>query len=77
MPPQRSIQISEFKARCIESLHDVDRTRRPLIVTSRGRPIAVVEPIARERTLGSLEGECVIHGDLVAQDFDAEWEMNR
>ncbi|MCC6624128.1 MAG: type II toxin-antitoxin system prevent-host-death family antitoxin [Deltaproteobacteria bacterium] len=77
MPPQRSIQISEFKARCIESLHDVDRTRRPLIVTSRGRPIAVVEPIARERTLGSLEAECVIHGDLVAQDFDAEWEMNR
>lgn len=77
MSSTRSIQISEFKARCIESLHDVDRTRRPLIVTSRGKPIAVVEPVARERTLGTLEGECVIHGDLVAQDFDQEWEMNR
>jgi len=77
MTSQRRIQITELEARCIESLHDVDRTQRPLIVTSRGGPNAVVEPIARERKLGSLAAECVIHGDLVAQDFDAEWEMNR
>jgi len=77
MPTPRHIQISEFKARCIEALRDVDRTRRPLIVTLRGKPIAVVEPVSEQRALGTLQGECVIHGDLVAGDFDAEWEMNR
>jgi len=77
MPTPRRIQITEFKARCIESLRDVDRTRRPLVVTLRGKPIAVVEPISPARTLGILQGECVVHGDLVAMDFAADWDMNR
>lgn len=73
----RRIQITEFKARCIESLREVDRTRRPLLVTLRGKPIASVEPISQARELGTLRDECEILGDLVATDFASEWEMNR
>lgn len=72
----KQIQISEFKARCIESLREVDRTGRPLIVTLRGKPIAVVNPVTLRRNLGGLRGECEIRTDLVNADFADEWDMN-
>ena len=75
MSPKR-VQVSVFKARCIESLREVRRTRAPLIVTLRGTPIAVVGPYGQARTLGALRGECEIRGDLLKSDFGGEWEMN-
>jgi len=71
------MQISEFKARCIEVLREIDRTGQPLVVTLRGKPIAVVEPAPAVRALGTMEGECTLHGDLVTGDFGGEWDMNR
>ena len=81
MHPKR-VQVSVFKARCIDSLREVRRTGSPLVVTLRGTPIAVVGPIGQARTLGALRGECEIRGDLVMGakgakgDFADEWEMN-
>ena len=75
MSPKR-VQVSVFKARCIESLREVRRTRRSLVVTLRGAPIAVVEPYGQPRALGALRGECEIRGELLEGDFPGEWEMN-
>ena len=69
--------ISEFKARCIAVMKEVRRTRTPLIISSRGEPIARIEPILPEpaqRCLGSLRGQMQIEADLVHGDFDDEWE---
>ena len=70
----RTMQISKFKARCIETLREIDRTRKSVLVTLRGKPIAIVEPIEAEKVLGGLRGECKIHVDLVHADFAEEWE---
>jgi prevent-host-death family protein len=73
----KQMQISTFKATCIEALRDVERTSQPLVITVRGKPIAVVGPPPRQRTLGALAGQCEILVDLLKTDFAAEWEMNR
>ncbi len=74
---QKQMQVSAFKARCIEALREVDRTGQTLVVTLRGKPLALVEQVRRGRRLGALHGECEILTDLLHADFAEEWEMNR
>lgn len=39
------IQASEFKARCLALLDEVAESRKVLVVTKHGRPVAKVVPI--------------------------------
>ena len=75
------VLISEFKARCIELIKRVQATRRPLIVTLRGQPVAKVVPFEEGGEtgvkLGSRIGNAVFQGDIVHFEFSDEWEMNR
>ncbi|HVL32749.1 MAG TPA: type II toxin-antitoxin system prevent-host-death family antitoxin [Actinomycetota bacterium] len=38
------MSISEFKATCLAALERVRKTREPLLVTKRGKPIAQIVP---------------------------------
>jgi prevent-host-death family protein len=74
------IAISKFKATCLEVLERVRRTRRPVLVTRFGKPVAEVSPpSASQRTgawLGSLAGTGHIAGDIVSPASDVEdWEI--
>jgi len=77
----REILISEFKTHCIAELKRVNRTRQPLIVTLRGKPIARVEPVSSpdepEVKLDSKRGQATLKRDLVKFEFSDDWEMNR
>ncbi|MEW6278548.1 MAG: type II toxin-antitoxin system Phd/YefM family antitoxin [Candidatus Eremiobacterota bacterium] len=74
---EQTIGISECKARCIAILKEIQRTRTPLVVTHRGKPVACIEPVGDRprRSLGALSHLCTIQGDLVHWDFPDEWEM--
>ena len=74
------IAISKFKATCLAILERVRKTRRPILVTKFGKPIAeVVPPAPKPKTkhwLGSMEGTIQIKGDIVAPASDEhEWEV--
>jgi prevent-host-death family protein len=69
------ISASEFKAKCLKLLDRVARTREPLTVTKRGKPLARVVPLAVTDPR-SLRGTVKVHGDIVAP-IDVEWEANR
>jgi prevent-host-death family protein len=77
----QTIQISEFKAKCLRILDRVARTGESLLITKRGKPIARVLPVPPEdsgRWLGSLEGTAKEVGDLVVPAVDPdEWEAIR
>jgi len=64
------IAISEFKAKCLALLEQVDKTKVSLRVTRRGRPIAEVIPaspsIPEENWLGSMSDSTEIKGDLMS-----------
>lgn len=42
---ETTIKASEFKATCLALLDDVARTRRTIVVTKRGRPVAKLVPL--------------------------------
>ena len=74
----KTIVISEFKAKCIAVLNEAQRTKEPVIVTRRGRPIARVEPIHESgttRQLGVLRGRMKLQGDIVLANGEADWEV--
>jgi prevent-host-death family protein len=70
--------ISEFKAKCIAVLKEVQRSGEPVVVTLRGQPMARVEPFAdgaQRKRLGTLQGTMRIRCDLVRSDTTGDWEM--
>jgi len=65
-PSRRRIAASAFKARCLSLLDDVQATRETLVVTKRGRPVAMVVAVPEEARPRSLRGSVRYHGDIVA-----------
>jgi prevent-host-death family protein len=76
----RTMLVSEFKAKCVAVLKDVQRTREPMVVTLRGKPVATVQPFDAHRSgkrLGGLKGQMRIRRDLVGAESVKDWEMLR
>ena len=76
----KSVAISEFKSKCSAILKDVQRKRESIVVTLRGKPMAVVQPAPEPgagKRLGALKGSMKIRRDLVRTDSSADWEMLR
>jgi prevent-host-death family protein len=71
------IPAGEFKARCLKLMDEVQATRRPLVITKRGKPVAKLVPVEEEvpSLFGRLKGTVTIHGDIISpieQDWHAE-----
>ena len=65
----------EFKARCLRVLDDVALSRREVVVTKRGKPVAKVVPIASTGAV-PIKGLIVRQGDLVSP-VDERWDADR
>lgn len=75
----KTVIISEFKARCTAIIDEVNRSKDAVVITRRGKPVAVLEPYGKEeskRRLGNL-GRMKLNRDIVYTDFPDEWEVNR
>jgi prevent-host-death family protein len=72
----REVAISEFKAKCLSLLDEVNKTQAPLRVTRRGKAIADVVPAspqAEERGwIGSMSSSIDIVGDIVSPVIEIE-----
>jgi prevent-host-death family protein len=76
------IAISKFKATCLAVLERVRRTRKPVLITRFGEPVAeVVPPSALPRPedwLGVMKASGQIKGDIVSPVVSRrEWEALR
>jgi prevent-host-death family protein len=72
----KTILVSEFKAKCIGLLKQVQKTKKPLVVTLRGKPLARVEPIVQPKKrvrLGALKGWMEIKGDIIHSTMEKDW----
>jgi len=76
----KEIAISEFKAKCLAILDQVEKTKQPIRITRRGRPIADVSPPAPTENrdwIGSMK-ESKILGDIISPASDEDdWEVLR
>ena len=72
----KEVAISEFKAKCLALLDEVSKTKKPLRVTRRGKPVAEVVPPSpaqnREKLFGSMKGRMEILGDIVSPVIDPD-----
>ena len=77
----KQIAISEFKAKCLALLEQVQKTKKPLLVTRFGKPMAQVSPAppsADPEWFGSMKDEIKILGDIISPANDeADWEVLR
>jgi prevent-host-death family protein len=68
------VAISKFKAECLSLVEEVNKTKTPLRVTRRGKPIAEVFPASPEAPgaawIGSLAGSVDIIGEIVSPVID-------
>jgi prevent-host-death family protein len=68
------VAVGEFKAKCLKLLNEVSETRKPIVITKRGKPLAKVVPIPSHKTLfGAMKGSGVILGDIISP-LNVEWE---
>jgi prevent-host-death family protein len=77
----RSIKASEFKAKCLGILDEVDRTGEAVTITKRGRPVArVVSAVSSpgRHPQETLSGSVEVLGDIVGPALPARaWEAMR
>jgi len=76
------IAVSKFKATCLSVLEQVRKTRKPVLVTRFGVPLAQVtpppEPKRRSSWIGRMKGTREILGDIVGPiSSEQDWEAGR
>jgi prevent-host-death family protein len=71
----RMIKASEFKAKCLALMDEVERTGEPLVITKKGKPVAELVPhrASRPKALGLLKDRLFITGDIISP-IDVEWD---
>jgi len=77
----REIAISEFKAKCLSLLDQVQKTKKPILITRFGKPVAEVVPHFEHPAadwMGSMRGTMEILGDIISPASDeSDWEVLR
>jgi prevent-host-death family protein len=67
MKPGKVVTATHFKAHCLRLLEDVRRTRRPLVVTRHGKPVAEIgPPSSRDTSVNALKGSILQQEDLLS-----------
>ncbi len=62
----KRIAAAKFKAQCLTLMETVRKTRQPVVITKRGKPIAKLAPLdnVKDDFIGRLEGVFEIVGDI-------------
>jgi prevent-host-death family protein len=77
MVMKKAIGAGEFKAKCLAILDEVQRARREILITKRGKPVAKLVPVhdRAESFIGSMRGTMEIVGDIISP-IDEEWDAD-
>ena len=72
---EKTVSATEFKAKCLAVLDEVERTRHAVVITKRGKPVAELVPhtAPKRNVRGILKGRLEIVGDIISP-IDVKWE---
>lgn len=76
--PVPRIGVSEFKAKCLGIIDQLDARGGRIVITKRGREVAELRataPRKRKSMFGCLKGKMKIKGDIVYFDTTDLWEV--
>jgi len=71
----RMIEASEFKAKCLALMDEVERTGRAVVITKNGKPVADLVPhrSKKKNSLGIWKDKIFVTGDIISP-IDVERE---
>jgi len=72
------VSATEFKAKCLAFLDEIQQRGEAITITRRGLPVAVLCPPrrrARRSPKNSWAGKALIVGDIVNTDTSGLWEV--
>ena len=74
---KRQIAAGEFKAKCLHLLDEVQQSRKELVITKRGKPVARLLPVEEKfpQIFGRMKGTVRILGDIVGPTGE-KWEAD-
>ena len=76
----KTMAAGEFKAKCLKVMDRVNKTREPILITKKGKPVAKLVPADPEVKdfFGALAHKMKIVGDIVSPVEPLEvWESLR
>ncbi len=70
----KKMAAGEFKAHCAKVMDEVQSKRESVIITKRGKPVAMLVPVGKEKDdiFGFLKGKVTFIGDVVAPALTPE-----
>lgn len=73
------VSATEFKAKCLRIIDDMQKDGIPVTITRRGKPVAELKPRreARKDVFGMLRDTLTIQGDIVGPidpESEAKWD---
>jgi len=73
------VAASDFKARCLRLLDEVNEQGIELVITKRGEPVAKLVPVGstRRSQRGAWKGLATIEGDIVHVDWTDDFDAAR
>ena len=74
----KTLAITDFKARALQVLGQVAKTREPVVVTKRGKPLAEVVPYSTSKPApGKLSEALVFEKDIVSPLGEDMWDASK
>ena len=70
------ISAGEFKAKCLKLMDEVASSHEKVVITKRGKPVAMLVPVAPEEAkplFGYMAGTVTVRGDIITP-VDEAWE---
>ena len=80
MGKSRIVNATEFKAKCLSLLDEVEQGGGTITVTKRGHPVAVLGPTPKKAwksPANSLAGKIIENEDLANTDLSDLWDAVR
>ena len=73
----KTIAAGEFKAKCLRLLDEVQQSRKEIVITKRGRPVARLLPAEEKfpEIFGRMAGSAKILGDIISPVGDM-WDAD-
>lgn len=78
MAANRVVSVTEFKAKCIALIAEVESSKASVSVTRRGKTVAVLNPPPEQEyksLAGSWAGRMREIGDIVNTDMADSWDI--
>ena len=72
------MEAAEFRASCLDVINQMNKDRKPVTITKRGRPVAVLSPVqipeGYPSIIGAMRGSVLAYHDPFRPAIDAsDW----